>query len=130
KVPGGCAHVALMKRDKDAKAAVADAKKLCDGGDAWGCYALGSLYEIAVLDERPSSDEVITLYDKGCAGGAYDACNALGMVYYSGRGGAPQDYPKPAEALTRGCELADRQSCLQVGMVLDKARTATDPVKR
>jgi len=117
KVAGGCANVALMKRDKDPAKAEAESKQLCDSGDGVGCYALGIVYETARLAKSHDATEVIAVYDKGCALGSYDACNALGMVYHSGRGGAPKDPTKATEALQRGCELGDRQSCLQVGMV-------------
>jgi TPR repeat protein len=124
KVPGGCGHLALLHRfgegvASDPGLAESMARKECDGGDAFGCYALGIVFETVPGTDgkaRPAAD-VIALYDKGCTGGSVDACNALGMVYHSGRGGAPKDPAKAAAALTRGCELGDRMSCHQVNMV-------------
>jgi TPR repeat protein len=123
KLAGGCAHLALMQRQgggsvkKDPKLAEQQLKQMCDAGDGFACYGLGFLYETTVLDHKHPADDVVALYDKGCTLKSTDACNALGMVYYSGRGGAPKDHDKAAAALRRGCELGDRQSCLQIDMV-------------
>ena len=114
----------MMRREggggvkKDPKLAEKELKELCDGGDGYGCYGLGIIYETTLVDGKPHSpDEAIALYDKGCTQKSVDACNALGMLYHSGRGGAPKDKDKAAAALRRGCELGDRMSCLQIDMV-------------
>ena len=124
KLAGGCGHLALLHRDgdgvaKDPALAESMAKKECDGGDAFGCYALGIIFETVQRKDgtfHPAADSIV-LYDKGCTGGSVDACSALGMLYHSGRGGAPKDKMKAAAALQRGCDLGDRTSCLQVDMV-------------
>lgn len=124
KVAGGCAHLALMHREggggvkKDPVLAEKKVKELCDAGDGYACYGLGNIYETTLSNGKPhSADEVIATYDKGCTQKSVDACNALGMVYHSGRSGAPKDKEKAAAALRRGCELGDRMSCLQIDMV-------------
>lgn len=124
-VPGGCGHLALLHREgqggvkKDPVLAESMAKKECDAGDGFGCYALGIIYETVVRTDgryHPPAD-AITVYDKGCTAGSSDACSALGMLYHSGRGGAPQDPAKAAAALQRSCDLGDRIACHQVDMV-------------
>jgi TPR repeat protein len=120
KVAGGCAHLAMMHREggggikKDPKLAEKKVKELCDAGDGYACYGLGIIYETTYGDK---TEEIIALYDKGCTLKSIDACNALGMLYHSGRSGAPKDKDKAAAALRRGCELGDRMSCLQINMV-------------
>jgi len=124
KIPGGCAHLAMMQREggggvkKDAAKAEQELKGLCDGGDGYACYGVGIIYETTLTaGTSHSADEVIAMYDKGCTQKSVDACNALGMLYHSGRSGAPKDSAKAAAALRRGCELGDRMSCLQIDMV-------------
>jgi TPR repeat protein len=117
KVAGGCAYRLLIDRDKDSNKTVGALEKMCTDGDGVACYAAGIMYETVSLEKKRTAEEVIAIYDKGCTQKSFDACNALGMVFHSGRGGAPKDKVKAAEALTRGCELGDRHSCLQVGIV-------------
>ena len=118
KIAGGCAHAVLLDRTDKPEDAAKQAKALCDGGDAAGCFAQAMIFETAVLEAKHEASEVVALYDKGCTGGYAESCNALGMVYHSGRGGAPKDKKKAAEALQKGCDLGDRQSCMQVPMVM------------
>jgi len=124
KVPGGCGHLALLHRDgdgvpKDPALAESMAATACNGGDAFGCYALGIVLE-TVQDQsgawRPAKD-VIAAYEKGCAGSSVEACHELGMLYHSGRGGAGKDPVKASTALKKACELGDRISCHQATMV-------------
>jgi len=124
KVAGGCGHLALLHRfgegvAADPALAESMARTACDGGDAFGCYAVGIVLETVAGPDgnaRPPAD-AIAAYDKGCTGGSVDACNALGMLHHHGRGGAPKDPVKAAAALTRGCELGDTMSCHQINMV-------------
>jgi len=47
-------------------------KKACDGGDAGGCYDLGTTYESGA-----DRDKAAPLHQKACSGGRTEACEAL-----------------------------------------------------
>ena len=122
KLAGGCAHLALMLKEgrgveKDTTRAEKLAATACAANDGYGCFAVGILVETVAgkTGYRPVA-EAIAAYDKGCTLKTTEACNALGMLYYAGRG-VPKDPTKAASALERGCDLGDRMSCLQIDSV-------------
>jgi TPR repeat protein len=120
KMLAGCGHLATMLRHghgipEDRKRAETLARQGCDAGDGYSCYELGITRETSSAPTPPA--DVIALYDKACTAGAEEGCSELGMVYHSGRGGAPHDDAKAASYLQKACDLGDHTSCLQVDMV-------------
>lgn len=86
-------------------------------GEGNSCHALGYLYETGI-DGKRDQVKAMELYEKACTAKAPDACGELGLVYFNGNrsptGGDPE---KAVMYLTKACELGDRMSCHQIGIV-------------
>ncbi len=61
---------------KDEALAVALYKQSCDGGEAHGCFDLGTMYEVGAGVARDPA-RATGLYKQACDGGDSEACSKL-----------------------------------------------------
>ena len=84
-------------------------QKACAGGDAWGCFNLGYLYENGrgvKLDYFKAS----RYYQKACAGGLALGCNNLGVLYYNGQG-VRKNTETAKQFFGKACDLHCQLGC-------------------
>lgn len=70
-----------------------------------------------LLKKNPKNQRAIQLYQRACDAYLVDSCHELAMLFHSGRGGARKDLARAQEPVGRACDLGDRQSCLQRGIL-------------
>lgn len=95
-------------------------KEAIDIGDRIG--------ELERMDQRSESDnqEYVGLLSKLGALGDFEAYNALGSAYYTGRCGT-QDFAKAAEFYLKASEMGSTQALINYGYICYYARCGGDP---
>ncbi len=85
----------------------------CDGGNALGCFNLGTLYE---RGQGVTQDfgQARTLYQKGCDGGNANGCFNLGLLYENGLG-VTLDYGQARTLYQKGCDGGSAKGCSYQG---------------
>lgn len=102
--------------------------KACKGGNFYGCYNLGRMYERGpglVLDHA----KAVQLWTKACEVGSPDGCNDLGALYEDGRG-VKLDYRRAAELFLKACNENEMLGCVNLAnMYLHGRGVAKDAQK-
>ncbi len=124
-----CAGFArMLAKGQGIAAEVPRAEKLalgiCESGEPRGCYELAAMYETVpdLFEKNTRNQRAIQFYQQACDSDLADGCHELAMLFHSGRGGAGKDPERAQKLIGRACDLGDRQSCLQRGMI-GKTRT-------
>lgn len=84
-------------------------KRACAGGDAEGCWSLGSLFNLG-LGVRKNDLEAMRAYELACQGGAKLGCTSLATMIDTGRG-TPSDPARAAALLRASCERGFSHAC-------------------
>ena len=92
-------------------------QKLCDGGDASYCQALGVIFNEG-RDVPADKAKAIIAFGRACDGGAEVACRYAADLYAAGDG-VTADNAKAAVLYRRACDLHDKDACTK----LDQAKT-------
>lgn len=66
--------------EHDVPRSLALLEKGCNGGDAWGCFNLGALYETADGGVQKDIARAAGYYRRACDGGDAEACQRLGAL--------------------------------------------------
>ncbi|MBS2016068.1 MAG: SEL1-like repeat protein [Deltaproteobacteria bacterium] len=85
-------------------------KRSCAGGDAEGCWGLGSLFS-AGLGVRKSDKEAFPYFRRACEGGAKLGCVSLAKLLDAGVDGEPGDPAAAIKLLDSSCERAFYDAC-------------------
>ncbi|HVY04184.1 MAG TPA: tetratricopeptide repeat protein [Caulobacterales bacterium] len=116
---------ALLFAGQAARAENADIpvyQKLCDGGDAFYCQALGNIYNEG-RDTPVNKAKAASAFVKACSGQASVACRYAGDLYAAGDG-VTKDAAKAGTLYKRGCDLHDANSCTKSAQIGARAQTA------
>jgi len=111
----GCYRLARARaktpREEGFAQEAAALKTMCDDGDAWACFNLGSLRDTAPGDVR----EAVDLYARACDAGHAGGCLKLGTAYRFGRGEQPISGARAADLYERACDGGIAAGCYFVG---------------
>lgn len=88
---------------------------LCSEGNPKGCSRLYSLY--SKFDSPEAAQNKLIVLDAGCSAGDALQCDLLASTYFAGAG-VPVDLDAGRDALTRSCELDNREACAQLAQYL------------
>ncbi|HEY0134802.1 MAG TPA: hypothetical protein VGB85_12000 [Nannocystis sp.] len=128
----GCNESGVML-ERDSPLRAARFRSACDLDDAFGCVNLGSVttdpreaigasvkgcdLDVKVCDvaarvviDAEDWTRARALAERGCTDAVDVACGTLGSLLLKGLGG-PQDSPRGAVALERGCKAGDTNAC-------------------
>jgi hypothetical protein len=90
-------------------------ERACDLGSSQAC-SNWALHAGSSAATRQNPDEMIARFDRACAAGGGPACLALSQLFDAHEDKPLRDDPKAAnDALQRGCNLLDRDSCQTLG---------------
>jgi hypothetical protein len=99
---------------KDAGTGARALEKACNLNDLDGCSYLAGLYERGEGVGR-NVEKAINIHRRVCEAGAAIGCNALGYVYYLGKGGTPKSIPRAMSLFKQACDLDPRAGCDSLG---------------
>ena len=103
-------------------------EKACNGGNFYGCYNLGKMYEAGqylTLDHA----KAIQLWTKACDYGSSDGCNDLGASYEDGKG-VKQNYRRAAELFLKACNANEMFGCENLANMYLYGRGVTKDIEK
>jgi TPR repeat protein len=100
-------------------------ERACAGGNADGCFNLGTAYLLGLIGIVRDSIRAAQLLEQTCKGGHSNACFQLGWNYEVGRTVA-RDYKRAADFYQQACDAArdanDMMGCHFLGSAYDQGR--------
>ena len=84
-------------------------KRACNGGEAEGCWSLGSLFDLG-LGVRQNDGEALQAFQLACDGGAKLGCTSLAKLIDAGRG-TTADPAKAVAILKSSCDRGYAHAC-------------------
>lgn len=97
------------------KRALALFEKACKGGDDYGCYYLGEMYEFGVHVSK-SYKKAAELYKKSCDTKAGPGCSSLGALYQRGKG-VNRSGKRAGELYAKACSASVGSACNSLGVL-------------
>jgi TPR repeat protein len=103
----------LLAHDHDLAGALAYYRQGCEGGNPYGCYPLGRLYELGKGVATDKSKAAL-YFQTACDAHNAEACSELGMLYHEGEGVA-RDLSEAARFFDLACMRGDAMGCGNIG---------------
>lgn len=91
-------------------------KKSCDGGNASGCFGLGTMYAVGRGVDM-DLEKAKKYYEMGCSAGDPTSCTNLAMIYNDDKNASKDDKELAVQFYMTACQGGDAIACNNLGFM-------------